>query len=240
MGVTKFRTRGTTEAGGDPLREALAAALQASKAAHAAVAKQRQAVTRLWAEQLEADESIEKLEKAVAKAEAAYLDGLAAAAANEEPAPASGVPAARAAVEVATDHRDALRAARKKVEAELPRWQADATSALTEADRLISEILAPIAERLLVRAQKMVEELAPLRATLSALSLEMIPAGFEAALAHEKGRRPLAETRETVATFLRDTNVIERARPDPWTEARQILRENPHADLPAALTALLG
>lgn len=104
-----------------PIRRAqLAAALAETAKAKQEFAQQRQAVDRLFAETAEAERAIAKAQKALAKAEEAHVAGLADAAAAGKRAPASGVAAARQAVAAAVEHRDALRAARIKVEQRLP------------------------------------------------------------------------------------------------------------------------
>jgi hypothetical protein len=150
------------------------------------------------------------------------------------------VPKAKKAVEVATDHLDALRAPRKKLEADVPEVKKDAVAAEVEINRLISLILVPLVEQLIKRGQQIAAQLGPYRAVLSALWAEADrPSGWDDQIAFDAGRKPLAETREAVAAFLRSTHVIERARPDPWIEARKRLREDPDAAL-AELTSLLG
>jgi hypothetical protein len=99
-------------------------------------------------------------------------------------------------------------------------------------------ILTPIAEQLLVRAQQVAEQFAPLRGTLSAL-FESIPAGHEAALAHVHGRQPLEATKKCVADFFQSTRASRCSSTDPWLIARARLKQDPHAALPE-LTALLG
>jgi hypothetical protein len=45
-------------------------------------------------------------------------------------------------------------------------------------------------------------------------------------------RRPLKETKEKIADFLRSVSAVQSMHPDPWLVARERLREEPHAELP--------
>jgi hypothetical protein len=136
-------------------------------------------------------------------------------------------------VEVATDHLDALKAARKKLESDAPELQKDIVTCDAEVERLISEILKPVAEQLIERGRKLAEQLAPIKKTLSALWSEGDrPTQWDAQAAFEIGRSPLKETREAAADFLRSTSAAERAVPDPWLVSRARLRKDPHTALP--------
>jgi hypothetical protein len=73
--------------------------------------------------------------------------------------------------------------------------------------------------------------LAPLQSAWTTL-WAATPTRHDAALAHEQGRRPLKETKEEIADFLRSVSAIERMHPDPWLVARERLREDPRAELP--------
>jgi hypothetical protein len=173
------------------------------------------------------------MQKAVGKVVEANIEAIANAAATGKPAPRSDVPAAKLAVEVATDHLAALRAARMKCEADVPLVEKDAVAADVEIDRLISLILVPLAQQLITRGRQIAAQLRPYTAVLSALWAEADrPTGWDDGAAFDEGRKPLTGTREEVAAFLRATHVIERARPDPWVEVRKRLREDPHAELP--------
>jgi hypothetical protein len=242
MTVTKLRPPGeaTEPDRGDPLRKELAAAIEAAGKAREMCERQKQAAQRLWAEAREAEETIERLHKAVGKATEAHIASLADAAATGEPAPASGVPRAKKAVEVATDHLDALKAARKKLESDAPELAKDVVAADTEVERSISQVLLPIAEQMIERGRQVAEQLAPIKRTLSALWCEGDrPSQWDAQAAFEIGRSPLKETREAAADFLRSTSAAERAVPDPWLVSRARLRKDPHAGLPE-LDALLS
>ena len=178
------------------------------------------------------------MQKAVRKAEAANIEAIANAAASGKPAPASGVPKARAAVVVAEDHVAARRAACRKLEHDAPELQKEVVACDAEVDRLISLILMPLAEQLMARGQEIAEQLGPYRAVLSALWAQADkPTAWDDAAAFDEGRMPLAGTRKEVAEFLRATHVIVRASPDPWVEARKQLRADPYATQGRALLA---
>jgi hypothetical protein len=242
--VTRLRRKAGAadpRAQGDPLRTQLAAALTAAKQARDAVARREQAERRLSDDAREAEQQIEKLQKAVRKAEAAHIDAIAKAAALEKAAPTSGVPRARQAVTVAEDHLAALRAASKKVEADVPELQKEVVACDAEVERLISEILKPIAEQIIERGRQIAEQLLPIKSTLSALWCQSDrPTQWDAGAAFDIGHAPLKETRAAAADFLRSTNAFERAVPEPFLIARAKLRADPQAELPPELTALLG
>jgi hypothetical protein len=196
-------------------------------------------VQRLWDEMREAEETIERLQKGVQKAEAAHIDAIAEAAALDKAGPASGVPAARQAVTIAEDQLAALREARKKIERELPEWENGVSAADAEIDRLISEILKPIAQALIERGRKLAEQLAPIKRSLSALWSESDrPTQWDAQIAFETGRAPLKATRAQAADFLKSISIHQRAVPDPWQTARETLRHNARASIDE-LTSLL-
>jgi hypothetical protein len=237
--VSKLKLHGNANA--DPLRATLVAAQEKAHSARQAVERQKQAVQRLWDETREAEEQVEKLQKRVGEAQEAHIAGLAEAAATGEAPPASGVPKAKKAVEAATDHIEALKAARRKLEADAPELQKDIVTCDAEVERLISEILKPVAEAIIERGRQIAELLAPIKRTLSALWSESDrPTQWDAQAAFDTGRAPLKETKAAAAEWLRSMNAIERAVPDPWIEARKRLREDPNAALPELLTALLG
>jgi hypothetical protein len=240
--ITRLRETGAADprAQGDPLRVQLAAALTAAEQARDAVARQKQAVQQLWADMREAEQRIEVLQKAVGKAQEAHVEAIANAAVSGEVVPASGVPKAKKAVEVATDHLDAVKAARKKLEADMPDMQKDVEAADAETERLLSEILKPTAEQMVERGKQLAEQIAPIKRALSALWSESDrPTQWDAQAGFEIGRVPLKDTRAAAADFLRSTCAAERAVPDPWLVSRARLRKDPHAGLPE-LDALLS
>jgi hypothetical protein len=224
----------------DPLRAALADEIKQASAAKIAVAKRRAGIERLWDEERGIEKQVETLQKRAREAAEVHIANLAEAAALEKAAPASGVPKARQAVTVAEDHRDSLRLARRKIEAELPKWEADAVRADTEVERLISELLKPYAERLIKRGEEIAAQLAPVRAALTSLWAENSPQAFHEMLPYEQSRQPLKDTKQAVADFLRDISAFSKASPDPWRIARDALKQNAQAELPTELTALLG
>jgi hypothetical protein len=241
--IVRLREAGAADprAQGDPLRLALASAIKEAGEAKQAVERQKAGIQRLWAEMREAGGQIEKLRKAVAKAQEAHIASLAEAATTGEAPPASGVPKAKKAVEVATDRLDALKAARVKLEADAPGLQKDVVTCDAEVERLISEILKPVAERLIERGRQIAEQLLPIKKALSALWCESDrPTQWGAGAAFDAGRAPLKETRAAAEDWLRSTNEYERAVPDPFLIARAKLRADPQAELPPELTALLG
>jgi hypothetical protein len=108
-----------------------------------------------------------------------------------------------------------------------------------EVEKAISEIFAPMVGKLIERGEQIALQIAPIRQVLKMLWGEPSPSGHNEALAFEQARRPLAESLEAVADFLRSSAAIDRVEPDPWIEARKRLREDAHAELPE-LDALLS
>ena len=164
MAVTKLRAKPSEH----NARHQLRAALRAAKAAHAAVARQKQAVTRMLSQIVEAEEKIPALEKAVKKAEQAHIDAVAEAAVMEKPKPASTVAEAQASLAFAQDHIATLRQARKLLESEIPNWEAEALAADTEVERLISSIIADYVQILIKEAEDLARRLVPYKAALMA------------------------------------------------------------------------
>jgi hypothetical protein len=238
--VTRLRPKAKATEHGDPLRQALAVAIVGAGKAREMRERQKQAVERLRVEGREAEETIEKLQKRVSEAQDAHIAGLADAAASGKPAPASRVAKARAAVVEAEDHREALRAARKKLEADMPEVEKDIVAADTEVERLISEILAPVAEQMIERGREIAATLAPIRSSLTALWAEETPAACDAAFSHAKGRQPLKEAKQAAADWLRESSAFSRAVPDPWLNARLAVKQDTQAELPLELSSLLG
>jgi hypothetical protein len=233
--VTRLRETvdGDERACADPLRNALAAAIEAAGKSRAVLEKRRAAARRLSSEAAETEERIEALTKAVTMAEAAHLDAIAEAAASGAPVPASGVPKAREAVVVAQDHVDTLRAARRKVEANMPDWEADVAAADAEVERLISAILAPHVAKLVAEAQEAARRLAPYQALLLALVQDHRDWPTEWALqrAFDEGRKPVDAVAAEASATLRGIREYEMMDGNPFKAAREALREDPMAEL---------
>jgi hypothetical protein len=212
-------------------RAALVAALKELKAARGSVNRQKEAMERLFAQQVEAQAAIEPAEKAVKKAEAAYIDAVAEAAASGSPEPVSGVPEAMAALAFKRDRVHTLRAARKVIEEELPDWEAAAVEADTEVEKIISQIIADHVQVIVKEARELARRIGPYRAALLAfLNEDRPPTEWAKQSAWHKGREPLTEATNEVADFFRSLRA--QAPPSPcWKTIRESLRENPNAPL---------
>jgi hypothetical protein len=126
------------------------------------------------------------------------------------------------------------------LEADLPVWEKEAVEADTAIEGAISAILAPLATKLIERGKEIVSQLAPIKGALAALWSEPDrPSSWDEQRLFTEGRKPLAATKEAVAAFLRSTNDVERAHPDPWIEARKRLRGDANVDL-SDITGLLS
>jgi hypothetical protein len=219
---------------GNP-RASLAAALKELKSARSAVNRQREAKERLFARQIEAQAAIEPAEKAVKKAQAAYVDAVAQAAASGSPEPVSGVAEALASLAFKTDQVHTLRAARKVVEEELPDWEAAAIEADVEVEKIISQIIADHLQVLISEAEELSRRLAPYRAALLAFvrDHEDRPSEWHLQTGFRLAREPLNAAAEQVWAFMRG----EATAPSPcWRAIRAQLRENPNAAVLRPLT----
>jgi hypothetical protein len=221
-------------------RTALSKALAEAKAAHGRVTKQKQAASRLFAQQMEAEAAIPAAEKAVKKAEAAHVAAVAEAAVLEKPTPVSGVAEAMAALAFKTDRVHTLKAARKVVEDEIPGWEEEALAADTEVERLISEIIADFVQVLLKEARALSQRLAPYKAALMAFARDHSngPTEWHLQNGFRKSREPLDESADKAWAFFRDLRESEAAAGSPcWKAIRESLRANPNAPLLRPLVA---
>jgi hypothetical protein len=225
MAVTKLRTK-TPEGS---LRYALKAALKEAKAAHTVVARQKQAVSRLFAQIIEAEEAIAPLEAAVKKAEADHVRSVAEAAVLEKPAPASGVAEALASLAFANDRIHTLRAARQTIEAEIPDYQAEAVAADTEVERLISVVISDYIQVCVLEATELARRLKPYRAALMSFVRDhgARPTQYHLQPGFDKARAPLDEAADDVWQFFRELREAETPPINPWKSVRERLRENP-------------
>jgi hypothetical protein len=149
------------------------------------------------------------------------------------------VPAARRAITDAGDELESQRTALARMRDDMSNWTKEVSLADTEVEAAISAILAPIAEKLIARGREIASQLGPIREARFVLWGEPGPAGHDAALAFEQARKPLAETKEVVAEFLRELSHVVRANPDPWSAARAQLRLDAFAELPELLSGKL-
>jgi hypothetical protein len=206
------------------------------KAARGSVNRQKEAIERLRARQIEAEAAIEPAEKAVKKAQAAYVEAVAQAASSGSPEPVSGVAEAMAALAFKTDQVHTLRAARKVVEEEIPGWEELVEAADVAVEACISRIIADHVEILIKEASALARRLAPYRAALQAFVVDHgnSPTQWHLLDAFRKSREPLDEAANQVWAFMRG----EASAPSPcWKAIRERLRENPNAPLLRPLVA---
>jgi hypothetical protein len=214
----------------DDVRRALRNALKEQKEAHAAVARQKNAVTRMLSQTVEAEEKIPALEKSLKAASQAHIEAVAAAAVSGAEAPASTVAEAQARLAFARDNIETLRAARRQVEAEIGDYEQAAVDADVGVEALISAIIADYIELLIKEASELARRLQPYRAALLAFTADYQdrPTQWDKQRSFNKARQPLDEAaNQTYALF---KSLREFDAPSPcWKEARARLRANPDA-----------
>ena len=220
------------DAAADPLRAALAAAIEAAREAREAVARQRAAIEKTRSSIVAATKAVQTAQEGVEKAREAHAQALADAAATADAqAPASGVRAARQIVEDKEDELSALKGALAQLKAELPSWENAAREADIAVEATISAVLAPHAHALLERAAAIARDLSPLRGALLAI-LSDHPAQGADVVAFEKGRVPLSEVQNAARSFFHRVSAVDdKQAVDPWLQARERLRADPFAAL---------
>jgi chromosome segregation ATPase len=219
-------------------RAELAAAIKASKSAHTAVSKQKQAVQKLFSEMVAAENQIPAAEKAVAKAENEYIAAVAESAASGLPEPVNGKAEAEARLVLTKDRVNVLREARRRLESEIPDWQQDADACDVECERLISLIISDHLRILIAEAEELARRLAPYRSALMAFVRDHgdRPSQWDKQSAWDKSREPLNESAALVWAFFRELR--EATAPSPcWKTIRARLREDPNAAILRPLVA---
>lgn len=231
-------TSTSTRAGGDRLRIALADAIQGAAKTRANFERHRAGIERTRDAVTMNEAQLEKATAAISKAQESHIAQLMHHAAAGSVAGPSKVKIAKEAAADIEDELAAQREALAKLKSDLPLWEKEVALADGDVERAISAILAPMAEKLIERGREIASQLAPIRSALNALWFEPRPAGHDDSFAFEQARRPLAETKEAVADFLRSTTAIGRVE-NPWAAARDRLRADSTAKLPE-LEALLS
>jgi chromosome segregation ATPase len=227
-------------------RAQLAAAIKASKSAHTAVSKQKQAVQKLFSEMVAAENQIPAAEKAVAKAQNEYIAAVAEAAAAGLPEPVSGKAEAEAALTFKKDRVNVLREARKRLESELPDWQQDVVDSDIAVERLISMVIADYVQVLILEAEEIARRLRPYRFALASFVGDQMdrPREWHKQDSFDKSREPLKQAADQIWKFFRELRECDSGAVNPWQDARERLRENPEAsvlrNLVAAFDGLCG
>lgn len=230
MGTIK-QLRVKSEARVDPLRQRLADALKEAEAGHQAVARCRAGIERARAAKRAGETAVKASEEAVKTAQKDHAAAIAKAAADDAPPPASAVRAARQAAIDAADELGAAEGAVAELKTSLPGLIADARTADIGVEAAISAILAPEAKALLVRARSVQKLLMPLKRALAQL-FERLPVPMDEALAFQRSRRPLEGIQAEVRKFFETIDADGGDRANPWSAARELLRADPHAELP--------
>jgi DNA repair exonuclease SbcCD ATPase subunit len=214
----------------DPLRQALAAAAEKAAEAREALQHHRSAIERIHASVRHGEHRIKATQKALADAQEAHASALAAAAADDTPPPTSGVHAARQAITDAKDDVEAEKTALARLRAALPDWERAAREADIEHETAVTAVLEPHMRRLLGQAWELRNKLAPIRRTLFALFNDR-PETAKNDLGFAKGQQQLDVIREEVSKFFGSFGDIDEVTAEPWRQARELLRADPHAVL---------
>jgi|SRR5487761_1822875 hypothetical protein len=221
---------------GDPLRDALVAALREARESNEAVRRQREAIEQIRGRVFgELPAAAKKAQEAVEAAQRDYAVALADAAANGSAPPASGVKAARQAVQDAQEEVDAQKAALAQLRADLPAWENDAREKQIVVEKAISLILAREVQPLLERARKILREFIPYRILFNALVRGSSISSHEGkadAIAIRRGHEPFDEATRALNQFLQEARAVDDRFPDIWQETRERLRADPYAALP--------
>jgi ABC-type transporter Mla subunit MlaD len=227
-----------TEGETDPLRDALAEVLDTANKAHHAVARHEAAIQQTREKVRASETAIVAGEEGIKKAQEEFARGLADAAAADAPTPPSTVRAARQAVADAQDELEAVKGALERLNAGLPDLEHTARQAEIAVQRAISTILAQRAEELLDQAKEVMQQLMPIRDALVKLAARTRQFSDPADYFRDKDeKRPLDQIISEIRLFLaapNDAECLQQA--DPWELARQELRNDPEAELPAELT----
>jgi hypothetical protein len=229
MGRTRLRDAAEVQTPGGQLRTALRTALREQKAAHQAVARQKQAVTRMLTQTVEAEAAIAPLEKAVKTAEKAHISEVAQAMVMEKPPPASTVSEAIARLVFAKDNVNTLRQARKTIESEIGDYEQAAVDSDVEVEKIISQIIADYVKICVDEAAELAKRLAPYRSALMAFvqHYQDRPTEWHKQDAFRKARQPLDDAANQAFGFFRSLRESETPAANPWKSIREGLRQNP-------------
>jgi chromosome segregation ATPase len=227
MSISQLKTPRRVD---DPLRAALAQALEDAAVARESVERQRAAIEKTRGSVRAAERAVTTAQEGVGKAREAHAQALADSASSDTAPPASGMRAARQAVEDAQDEVEAAKGALAQLKQELPLWEGAAREADIAVEAAISAVLAVQVQPVLDRANGLLRELIPLRKTLFAL-LNDLPSAAGDVSAFERGRKPLAEMRAAVANLYTAAYFVDTSPVDTWTSARAALRADPNAVL---------
>jgi hypothetical protein len=214
----------------------LKAAIKEAQSARRAVNRQKEAVSRLFAQQVAAEAAIPAAEKEVAASRDRYIEAVAAAAASGGVGdPVSTEAEAMASLAFKRDKIHTLRAARKVVEDEMEGWEEQVVEADTEVERLISLIIADHVAILIAEAEELERRLRPYRAALMAFTRDHTdrPREWHLQASFDKSRAPLQETADQIWGFFRELRQCDAGPDNPWKAIRERLRANPEAAIMA-------
>jgi len=237
MSVTSLKTPQTPHRDADPLRTALAQAIEQAREARESVENHRAAIEKTRIAVREAERAVKAAEAGIQTARENHAAALADAAGSDAAPPASGMRRARQAVEDAGDHLESSKLALAQLKQELPLWEGAAREAGIKVEETISLILAPCAKRLLERCRDLVRPAAKARLALIDFANDQPSSAGAGAdfLAVSRGLKPLDAVLEEITNFLANIWRDDVGRDDaaPWAaRVRAALRENAQAPLP--------
>lgn len=228
----------------DPLRAALAAAIEAKASADRAAEVGRAAVARATRLAGEADAALEKATAIVDRARERQADAAAdAAITGASPPPASVIHTARAAETEARDALEAAQTALARVRARLPELEEAGRHAGNQLHAAVNAILAPVAVRILAEAERLKSQYI---STITLLRFLRCPEDFSNPNSHREITRdvkereaPLADIAEASNNFLSrcfDRGALDGWKRDPaldpWREFRDRLMSDADAIMP--------
>jgi hypothetical protein len=217
----------------DPLRTALAEAIEDLALARKAVENHKIAVRKCWSAMSEAEGAARKAQEGIVKARVEAAADLAGAVVDGDDvvAPPSMVGMARAAHADALDHIENLKAARDQLRRTLPDIEQGVRDCEGRVEAAISAIEAPAIAQATLALQVLIEKAEPLRWLLSDVSAaynsrEIGWPGADAAKAEVE-----AANKTAFEYFTNDANPMK----GTWTKRRAMLRQDPYVVLPDPL-----
>jgi hypothetical protein len=213
----------------DPRRADLAAALRRLEAAKDAVTRHRGSLDRVRAQVRTIDAQIKVAEAKIEEERAAHARALADAAADDAPAPASGIKAARQSLNDLHDEREAVATALNDLKKQLPDMELAIKQADADVDAEISKLLQPLASELIALDRRLSADLAHVRGTLAVLlsSGDILPPDAR------DWRVKRTSLTDLVREDFRSSHGEKESVSNVWREAREALRRDPNAPLPA-------
>lgn len=230
----------TSDLKGDPLRVALADAIDASRKTDAAIESRRGAIVRATELVEKAERGLEAASAMVADARGRHAQAVAeAAAGGTPPSSPSTMRAARVAEVDAQDEVDAAKSALAQLEGGLPNLQEHAVRAESKVRAAVNAVVASAAKPFLEETRELQAELVAKRAILQFLrhyeaNDETSDDPTLAVILADERKAPLAELHDLIDKFLAQnplTATNEEA-VAAWRQAREKLMRDAGAALP--------